>query len=278
MNPLSFKEYLVEAEKVMYITFGRMNPPTTGHERLLEALSKKAGRNPYRIYLSQTQNAKKDPLAYEDKVKFARKLFPKYARQIMLDKSVKTIFDALVKLYDEGIKKVVMVVGSDRVREFEALLSKYNGEQARHGFYNFESIDIVSAGERDPDADDVSGMSASKQRANASENDFVAFQQGVPSSAKTDVARDLFNAVRKGMGLNEETDFKARVQFDPISEAREQYVRGELFAEGDCIVIKESEEVGIVSKLGANYVLVDMGQGRTLRKWLTDVEKVDDQL
>ena len=278
MSTLSFKEYLVEAEKVMYFTFGRMNPPTTGHEKLLEALSKKAGRNPYRVYLSQSQSAKKDPLGYEDKVKYARKLFPKYARQIMLDKGVRSVFDVLVKLYDEGIKKVVMVVGSDRVREFEVLTGKYNGQKARHGFYNFESIQILSAGERDPDADDVSGMSASKQRKNAANNDFVAFQQGVPAGASTDLARALFNDVRKGLGLKEETDFKARVQFDPISEAREQYVRGELFEKGDTIVIKESEEVGIVSQLGANYVLVDMGSGRTLRKWLTDVEKVDDRL
>ena len=275
MNPLSFKEYLVEAEKVMYVTFGRMNPPTTGHEKLLDVLAKKAGRNPYRVYLSQTQDAKKNPLAYADKVKFARKFYPKHARQIMMDKTVKTPMDILVKLYNEGIRSVVMVVGSDRIREFEVLTSKYNGVEARHGFYNFEKINIVSAGERDPDSDDVSGMSASKQRKAAQDNDFVAFQQGVPKAVNTDMARELFNAIRKGMGLKEQTDFKARVQFDPISEEREQYVRGELFKAGDAVVIKENEEVGIVKQLGANYVLVDMGQGRTLRKWLTDVEKID---
>lgn len=275
MSTLSFKEYLVEAEKVMFVTFGRMNPPTTGHEKLLDTLAAKAGRNPYRVYLSQSQDAKSNPLSYADKVKYARKFYPKHARQIMLDKQVKTPMDILVKLYNEGVKSVVMVVGSDRIREFDVLMNKYNGKEARHGFYNFETINIVSAGERDPDSEGVSGMSASKQRKAAADNDFVSFQRGVPSNVKTDMARQLFNDIRKGMGLKEETNFKARVQFEPISEEREQYVRGELFAEGDAVVIKESEEVGIVKQLGANHVLIDMGNNKILRKWLTDLEKID---
>lgn len=272
MNTLSFKEYLVEAEKVIYFTFGDMNPPTIGHEKLLDRLQESARGNTYRVYLSQSLNENTDPLCYEDKVKYARKIFPRHARQVMLDKDVKNVHDALVKSYNEGFKKVVMVVGEERVREFDVLTSKFNGKEGRHGFYCFESIEIRSV--ENPD-----GKAMTKAiKESVKSNDFLSFQQKVPSRVTTELARSLFNDVRKGMGLEEEKDFKARVQFEPISETREQYVRGELFAEGDCIVIKESEEVGVVSKLGANYVLVDMGNGCTLRKWLTDVEKVDDRL
>lgn len=269
MSTLSFKEYLVEAEKVIYFTFGDMNPPTIGHEKLLDSLQEKARGNTYRVYLSQSLNENTDPLCYDDKVKYARKFFPRHARQVMLDKEVKGVHDVLVKAYNEGFKKAVMVVGEERVHEYSVLTNKFNGKEGRHGFYCFESIDILSV--ENPDGK----RQTQSIKESVKNNDFLSFQHKVPSRVTTELARSLFNDVRKGMGLNEETDFKARVQFEPISEAREQYVRGELFNEGDTIVIKESEEVGIVSKLGANYVLVDMGEGRTLRKWLTDVEKVD---
>lgn len=155
----SFKNYLVEEEKTVYFTFGRMNPPTIGHEKLIGKLASKAGKNPYRIYLSQTQDKKKNPLQYKSKIKLARKMFPKHARQIMSDASVKTAIDAAVKLFNEGFKNIVMVVGSDRITDFDILLNKYNGQKARHGFYNFRNINVVSAGERDPDSDSVEGMS-----------------------------------------------------------------------------------------------------------------------
>ena len=173
----TFSQYIVEEERVVYFTFGRMNPPTIGHGKLLDVLAKKAGRNPYKVYMSQSTDAKKNPLSYSDKIKHTRKMFPKHARSIMINKKVRTAIEALVSLYDDGFRKIVMVVGSDRVREFDILLNKYNGVKARHGFYNFKSIDVISAGARDPDAQGVEGMSASKQRSNATSNDFTAFAQ-----------------------------------------------------------------------------------------------------
>lgn len=118
----SFKQYLVEEDKAVYFSFGRMNPPTIGHEKLMDKLAQAAGKNPYRMYLSQTTDAKKNPLAYKDKVKFVRKMFPRHARSVLMNNSVKTAIDAAVSLYNEGYRKLVMVVGSDRVNEFEALL------------------------------------------------------------------------------------------------------------------------------------------------------------
>ena len=174
----SFKSFLIEEDKTIYFTFGRMNPPTTGHEKLMNELSKKSGRNPYRVYLTQSMDSKKNPLDYNFKVKTVRKFFPKHARQVILDKKVKSVFDAVTKLYNEGYKNVVMVVGQDRLREFDILLNKYNGKKGPHGIYNFSSINTVSAGSRDPDSEGVDGMSASKMRAAAAEKDFTSFSQG----------------------------------------------------------------------------------------------------
>jgi hypothetical protein len=271
----NFSQYLVEEEREVYFTFGRMNPPTIGHGKVMDTLASKSGKADYKVYLSQVSNPKKDPLSYSDKVKHVRKMFPTHARSVMIDKNVRNVFDVAARLYDQGYKKITMVVGDDRVREFEVLLNKYNGTKARHGFYNFQSIRVVSAGKRDPDAEGVEGMSASKQRANAQNNDFVTFAQGVPKSMSNKDARKLFNDVRKGMGLKEERSFKNHVELAPVSETREQYVQGELYGIGDQVVIKETEEVGTVSMLGANYVIVERSDGTRLRKWLDAVELVE---
>ena len=272
----SFSQYLVEEERVVYFTFGRMNPPTTGHGKLLDVLSKKAGRNPYRIYLSQTADKKKNPLSYSDKVKHVRKMFPKHGRSVMINKKVRTAIEAAVTLYNEGFRKAVFVVGSDRVRNFDILLNKYNGKKAAHGFYNFKSIEVISAGERDPDADDVSGMSASKQRDNASKNDFTSFAQGLPRGMSNNDSRRLFNDVRKGMGLKEQIDFKRHVQLDSVSETREKFVSGNLFELGESVIVKKTDEVGTITVLGSNYVIVETADRKT-RQWLDAVEKIDEE-
>ena len=273
----NFSQYLVEEEREVYFTFGRMNPPTIGHGKVMDTLASKSGGADYKVYLSQVTNPKKDPLSYSDKVKHVRKMFPKHARSVMIDKNVKNVFDVASRLYDQGYKKVTMVVGDDRVREFDVLLNKYNGKKARHGFYNFETIRVVSAGKRDPDAEGVEGMSASKQRANAQSNDFVTFAQGVPKSMSDRDARKLFNDVRKGMGLKEEHSFKNHIELTPVSETREKYVQGKLYEIGDSVVIKESEEVATVSVLGSNYVIVERKNGTRLRKWLESVELIERQ-
>ena len=274
----NFSQYLVEEEKEVYFTFGRMNPPTIGHGKVMDTLSRKAKNADYKVYVSQVSNPKKDPLSYSDKVKHIRKMFPKHARSVMIDKNVRNVFDVASRLYDQGYKRVTMIVGQDRVREFDVLLNKYNGKKARHGFYNFESIRVVSAGKRDPDAEGVEGMSASKQRANASKNDYQSFSQGVPSTMSDKDARKLFNDVRRGMGLKEERSFKNHIDLGVKNNTREAYVKGDLFEIGDSVVIKESSEVGIVTMLGSNYVIVEMSDGKKLRKWLDAVESIEEKI
>ena len=272
----SFKNYLVEEEKTVYFTFGRMNPPTIGHEKLLDAISKAAGSNPYKIYLSQSQDEDKNPLGYKEKVKIARKMFPRHARNILVDKGAKNLLEVASKLYESGFKNIVGVVGSDRIREFDTRIKKYNGVKGRHGFYNFEKITIISAGDRDPDADGAAGMSASKMRAAAKDNDFSTFSQGLPRAVKNADAKKIYNSVRSGMGLSEQTNFKNKIQLEPISDVRESYMDGKLFKAGDEVVVKESGLVAKIKHLGANYVIIETN-GESYRKWLTDVEKINEK-
>ena len=274
----SFKQYLVEDSRIIVFSFGRMNPPTIGHEKLLDAMAKTAGRNPYRMYLSQSQDPKKNPLSYKDKVKIARKMFPRHARSILKADKVKNLWHVVTSLYDEGYRNVVMVVGSDRVTQFDILLNKYNGKKGTHGFYNFMDIKVVSAGERDPDAEGASGMSASKMRAAASENDFSKFSLGIPKAVSNAESKKIFNMVRKGMGLKEQTDFKRHIQLDPVSDMREAYVDGSLYSVGDQVIIKENEEVGVVAQCASNYLIIEQQDGKRVRKWLDAVEPVEEKV
>ena len=270
----SFKNFLVEEEKTVFFTWGRMNPPTIGHEKLLTVLSRKAGNNPYFVYLSQSSDPKKNPLSYKDKIKVARKMFPRHARRIMLDMKIKNLFDLLTKLYDMGYKNVTMVVGADRINEFDILIKKYNAKKGKHGFYNFRNINVVSAGDRDPDAEGATGMSASKMRAAAGKGDFTSFSQGLPKTFSSADAKNLFNTVRKGMGLKEQKEYKNHIQLNPISETREQYVTGDLYSVGDKVIVKESDEVGKVTHLGANYVIVEKSNVQK-RYWLDAIELLE---
>ena len=270
----SFKNYLIEEEKTVYFTFGRMNPPTTGHEKLMNELSKKSGSNPYKVYLSQSTDKKKNPLDFKYKVKTVRKFFPKHARSVMLNKKVKNVFDAVTEMYNDGFKNVTMVVGSDRINEFNTLLKKYNGVKGRHGLYNFNKINVISAGDRDPDADDISGMSASKMRSLANEGNFTQFSQGLPRNVSNADAKKVYNEVRKGMGLKEQIDYFNKLHFEPVSEKREAYVKGNLFNIGDHVTVVGSDELASVTSLGSNYVIIE-SNGKLYRKWLSDIELVE---
>tara|TARA_A200000159_G_C7321513_1_gene339056 strand:- start:416 stop:1702 length:1287 start_codon:yes stop_codon:yes gene_type:complete len=198
----NFKTIFESKEKGAVFTFGRFNPPTVGHAKLVEKLrsSTGGGFHPL-VFMSHSQDPKKNPLDYKTKWNFMNKFF---GRKVGIVKTnARQVFEIATGLYDQGYTSIRMVVGSDRIKEFETLLKKYNSVKGRHGFYKFDTIEIISAGERDPDADDlVSGMSASKMRAAAQEGDYDSFEQGVPDRKH---AKSLYKSVRKGMGLKEET-------------------------------------------------------------------------
>ena len=133
----SFQDYIVENTNEITFAFGRFNPPTTGHEKLFEAVKKISRGGLYRVYPTHTQDAKRNPLDFKTKVKYLRKMFPKHARNIMADKGMRTSFNVISALYDQGFTQATMVVGEDRVIEFDKLLNKYNGVKGKHGFYQF---------------------------------------------------------------------------------------------------------------------------------------------
>lgn len=270
----SFASFIKEnEEKRVVFTFGRMNPPTVGHGKLLDKIASVAKGDDYAIYLSKTHDKKKNPLSYEQKLKFARSMFPTHARKFIEDKTIATAINVLVALYKQGYAHVTMVVGSDRINEFKALLNKYNGVEARHGIYNFKSIDVVSAGDRDPDSDGVSGMSASKMRGAAMDNDFIEFSKGLPQNYKQ--AKDLFMAVRDGMGLKEDHNYKPNIKFE-CDEIRERYINNEIFKMDEMVKIKESNEIGKIQYRGNNYVILNCEDRSAKRVWLKDIQSIED--
>ena len=177
--------------------FGRMNPPTIGHEKLADKVyseAKRRGAMPH-IFLSHTQNAKKDPLPYNTKIDIAKKSFGKAVTK----SSAKTIIQVMQELEKMGHTEVILVAGSDRVPEFKAFLAKYNGKD-----YNFDKIEVVSAGERDPDAEGVAGMSASKLRGIAKAGDYDTFKQGMPSKLRETDKKKVYDTIRSVMESVEE--------------------------------------------------------------------------
>ena len=259
-----FLELIEQKENVVF-TFGRFNPPTTGHEKLIQKVASVAGNSPFRIYPSYSQNQKKDPLPFTLKIAYMRKMYPKYARNIIADKDARTAINIATKLYDEGFKNVTMVVGSDRVREFSSLLNTYNGvEGKRHGFYKFDNINVVSAGERDPDAEGVTGMSASKMRQAASDSDFDSFSQGLPRGFKD--GKKLYLDVRKHMGIREERDMGEMTDFESL---RDMYLTGKIWNIGDLVEANGIE--GRVIRKGTNYLAYNDSQGKVHKVWLHEI-------
>ena len=176
--------------KTAVVAFGRMNPPTIGHAKLVDKI-KSIGGDHY-VFLSQSQKPKTDPLAFTDKLRYAKFFFPEIT---IGNPEVRTPIQMLQKLESMGYTDIIYVAGSDRVPAFDKLFNDYNGKD-----YNFNSIQVVSAGERDPDADGAEGMSASKMRQAAADGDLESFKQGVP---QPEVADEMFAAVRQGMGVKD---------------------------------------------------------------------------
>ena len=193
-----FLRELFEAPaKKAVLAFGRLNPPTIGHAKLVDAITSQEGD--HYLFLSQTQKPKTDPLDFATKMKLAKQFFPSIN---IGHQAVRTPIQALEKLQSLGYTDVVFVAGSDRVDGFQKLFDTYNGQPDKTGNvpFEFNSIKVVSAGERDPDADGAEGMSASKMRAAAAVGDLESFAQGVPDKK---LAKTMYDAVRKGMGVTE---------------------------------------------------------------------------
>jgi hypothetical protein len=262
------------------ITFGRFNPPTIGHETLIKRVAReaKSSGGEYRIYPSRSEDPKKNPLDAGTKVKYMRQAYPDHANAIVDNPDMRTIFDVLTALDTDGYSTVNIVVGGDRVSEFTSLTQKYNGDA-----YTFDEINVVSAGGRDPDAEGVEGMSASKMRKAAAEDDFDTFSKGVPEGLGKEGKEKLYLTLRQAMQVEQFDDFaeasyalfEIAPKLDPQG-LREAYFDGGLFSVG-CFV--ENVNTGVISKIvsrGSNYVISIDESDNIFRTWLKDLVERND--
>ena len=257
--------------KSVAFTWGRFNPPTIGHEKVINKV-KSQPTNDYKIFLSRSNDPKKNPLSPKDKLSIMKKMFPSHARNIEINQT-NMILDIATMLYKKGYSDVTMVAGSDRVREFETMLTKYNGVSSRHGMYNFDNIKVVSAGERDPDADGASGMSASKMRAAAAKGDIKSFEKGLPRGADAD---GIMKQVRKGMNLTASYMYMRNLkpvasleQFEQ-QQIRDLYIRDQIFNIGDTVDYIKEDLQGKVVRKGTNFIVVEDTKNNLHKAWIWD--------
>jgi hypothetical protein len=197
-------------KKSVAFCFGRMNPPTIGHRQVFDTLAK-TNKN-YRIFVSPAQTPKKDnPLDFATKVKFIKAMFPQHAAKVSDDAGLNTVMKVAVFLFDQGYTDVSLIAGSDRLEGFEKLLNQYNGVESAHGFYKFDNINLVSSGDRDPDAEGLEGISASAARQAARDRDLEKF---AAVTGAGDLSEELYKAVRLGLGIKENVS-EAPIEMDP---------------------------------------------------------------
>jgi len=260
-----------EVEKTkgtLTIAFGRFNPPTTGHEKLLDNVASSSDDNDYIIVPSRSQEKKKNPLDANYKVSVMQKMFPKHKDKIVNDDSNRTIFDVLKKAHTDGYAGVRIVGGADRVREFEKLANNYNGK-----LYAFDNVEVMSAGERDPDSDDVTGMSASKQRKAAAENDIKTFMKGVPKSLSQKDAEQLFKKIRSAMNIKEGWNlWEIAPKFD-WKGLRENYISEKVFRVGQVVENMNNGLVGRIIRRGANHLICVTEDKIMFKSWIKDVSE-----
>ena len=260
-----------EAKKTVAFTFGRFNPPTIGHEKLINKV-KSVRADDYRIYLSRSEDPKKNPLSPRQKLAYMKKMFPSHARNIMIN-TTNMILDICTELYKQGYTEISMVVGSDRVREFDTIIKKYNNVKSRHGLYDFNTINVVSAGERDPDAEGATGMSASKMRAAAAKGDLSSFSKGLPSGVNADA---LMKDVRRGMRLAANYHYIQNVR--PIAsleefeqkQIRDLYIREMIFNINDEVDYIKEDVKGKVVRKGTNYIVLEDNNNNLHKAWIWD--------
>ena len=271
LPPAEEQGEVAKTRGTLTIGFGRFNPPTAGHEKLLDKIKDTAEGEAYTVYPSHSEDNDKNPIGAEEKVLFMKKLFPDHSSNIVYDQSIRTIIDALTHADVQGYQTINLVVGSDRQKEFETLANKYNGE-----LYNFDAINVISAGDRDPDAEGTEGMSASKLRALAADGDFEAFKKGLPKAAKGAVAKELFNTVQKSIGKKavatkegiELWQIAPKLDFKSL---REHFVQGNIFNIGTLVENLNTGLVGRILRKGTNYVIAVTNEGIMFKSWINDI-------
>jgi hypothetical protein len=258
-----------EVEKTkgtLTVAFGRFNPPTTGHEKLLDTVASSSDEGDYIIVPSRSQDKKKNPLDPDTKVEIMRQMYPKHSERIVNDPANRTIFDVLKKAHMDGYAGVRIIGGGDRVKEFENLSGNYNGK-----LYQFDNLEVKSAGDRDPDAEGTEGMSASKQRKAAAEGDFASFRQGVPKSMDDKAAKQLYKTLRAAMQIKEGWSlWQIAPKFD-WKNLRENFIKERVYKVGDVVENLNTGLVGKIIRRGTNYLICVTEDKIMFKSWIKDV-------
>lgn len=251
------------------VAFGRFNPPTIGHQQLMDVAAQAASQDQdgqYLIFPSRSQDKKKNPLDPDTKIAYMQKFYPQHAGSIVNDPNTKTIFDVLKMAHNNGYAGVRIIGGGDRVKEFEKLSNQYNNQ-----LYQFDNIEVVSAGDRDPDGKGVEGMSASRMRLAAAEGDFKTFKSGLPPEVKPAEAKELFNILRGSMSVKEGWDaWEIAPKFD-YQNLRENYLTETIFRIGELVENLNTGLVGRIIRRGTNYLICVTESGQMFKSWIKDL-------
>ena len=252
------------------VAFGRFNPPHLGHLELMNtaANSVEDKKDAYMIVPSRSNDPKKNPLDPNTKVDMMKSMFPQHANNIMNDTKTRTIFDVLNGANNDGYANVRIVGGADRVKEFNKLATNYNGK-----LYDFDNVEVISSGERDPDAEGVEGLSASRMRLAASENDFKAFKKGLPKDLDDEKKKEIFTTVRSSMGINEKWNiWEIAPKFD-WEGLRENYIGEKIYQIGHLVENLNTGLVGRIIRRGANHLICVTENNFMFKSWIKDVSE-----
>ncbi len=251
------------------VTFGRFNPPTVGHQKLLDAAKKAAGKGSLRIYPSRSHDPKKNPYDPDEKIDVMKQMYPDHAGNIVNDPNSKTIFDVLKQAHEDGFSSVKIVVGGDRVKEFTKISGDYNGK-----LYDFSDVETVSAGDRDPDAEGIEGMSASKMRKAAIEDDFETYRTGIPDAIDDKTAKMMMTNLKKRMKVTKESWnlWEIAPKFD-WKNLRENYIKGKIFNVNQLVENLNTGLVGKVIRRGTNYLICVTEDNVMFKSWIRDIRE-----
>jgi len=255
------------------LAFGRFNPPHAGHQQLMDiaAASAEAEESDYIIVPSRSQDAKKNPLDADTKVSVMRQMFPQHSERIINDGANRTIFDVLKKAHNDGYTNVRIVAGQDRVKEFDKLSQNYNGQ-----LYQFDNMEVVSSGDRDPDAEGMEGLSSSRMRLAAAEGDFKTFRAGLPEGTPRKMAMSLFDTVRETMNVKEMKEFWNIWEIAPkydLENLRESYIAKKIFNIGDKVENLNTGMIGRIIRRGANHLICVSESNIMFKSWVKDLQE-----
>ena len=259
------------------LAFGRFNPPHAGHQQLMDiaAASAEQEESDYIIVPSRSQDAKKNPLDADTKVSVMRAMFPQHSERIVNDGANRTIFDVLKKAHNDGYTNVRIVAGQDRVKEFDKLSQNYNGQ-----LYQFDNMEVISSGDRDPDSDGVEGLSSSRMRLAAAEGDFKTFRSGLPEGIPRKDAMILFDTVRQSMNVKDMKEFWNIWEIAPkydLENLRESYVAKEIFNIGDKVENLNTGMIGRIIRRGANHLIWVTEDNFMFKSWIKDVSETNKE-